>query len=70
MTNGIKFHSIFYRYTLFIFSFFIPVLYKVSDAGGESISFFNGALIMESGQLKYIIFLIFIITIGICSFVN
>ncbi|QRG87360.1 hypothetical protein [Bulleidia sp. zg-1006] len=71
MNEGkIKFHSIYYRYILFLFSFSIMTLYAISDAMGGNINFFNGFLVIEREWLKYIVVGVSVIIIGIFSFVK
>ena len=68
--NKIKFHSIFYRYILFIVLLAITVLYVLSDGAKGSINFFDGTLIIERESLKYAGIVIFIASVVIFSFVN
>lgn len=68
--DKIKFHSIFYRYILFMFSFSIMTLYVISDAMGGNINFFNGFLVIEREWLRYIVVGVSVIVISIFSFVN
>lgn len=66
----IKFHSIFYRYILFIVLLAITVLYVLSDGAKGSIDFFGSTLIIEKESLKYAGSVIFIASVVIFSFVN
>ena len=66
----IKFHSIFYRYILFIVLLAITVLYVLSDGAKGSIDFFGSTLIIEKESLKYAGIVIFIASVVIFSFVN
>ena len=68
--NKIKFHSIFYRYILFIVLLAITVLYVLSDGAKGSINFFDGTLIIEKESLKYAGVVIFIASVVIFSFVK
>ena len=68
--NKIKFHSIFYRYILFIVLLAITILYVLSDGVKGSINFFDGTLIIERESLKYAGIVIFIASVVIFSFVN
>ena len=68
--NKIKFHSIFYRYILFIVLLAITVLYVLSDGVKGSINFFDGTLIIERESLMRAGIVIFITSVVIFSFVN
>ena len=70
MKSKIKFHSIFYRYILFIVLLPIMLLYSISNTTVIDITFFDYTLTINEEWLKYIAIAISIISVGIFSFVN
>ena len=77
MTKGIKFHSIMYRYILFIFLCSVFVIALLLDSpvvrssvSGVTINFFNRTLMMSGKQLTQTAIAICIVITAIFSFVN
>ena len=54
MKNGVKFHSIFYRFILFIFLVFLTVISMILDAKKAQIRFFNLSLTIGQEELKIV----------------
>lgn len=77
MRREIKFHSIMYRYFLFIFLFAVLVISFIADSqgvlpgpSGVTISVFNSTLMMSGRQLTHTALAICIAVAAIFSFVN
>ena len=77
MRREIKFHSIMYRYFLFIFLFAVLVISFIADSqgvlpgpSGVTISVFNSILMMSGRQLTHTALAICIAVAAIFSFVN
>lgn len=65
-----KFHSIFYRYPLFIFLFALFSVSLIADSDEETINIFNTNLIVGTKQINHFAIGISAIVIVIFSFVN
>lgn len=62
MKNGVKFHSIFYRFILFIFVVFLTVISMILDAKKAQICFFNLSLTIEQEELKIVTVAVLLLT--------
>ena len=62
MKNGVKFHSIFYRFILFIFVVFLTVISMILDAKKAQIRFFNLSLIIGQGELRIVTVAVLLLT--------
>ena len=62
MKNGVKFHSIFYRFILFIFVVFLTVISKILDAKKAQIRFFNLSLTIGQEELKIVTVAVLLLT--------
>ena len=62
MKNGVKFHSIFYRFILFIFVVFLTVISMILDAKKAQIRFFNLSLTIGQEELKIVTVAVLLLT--------
>lgn len=62
MKNGVKFHSIFYRFILFIFLVFLTVISMILDAKKAQIRFFNLSLTIGQEELKVVTVVVLLLT--------
>ena len=62
MKNGVKFHSIFYRFILFIFVVFLTVISMILDAKKAQIRFFNLSLTIGQEELKVVTVVVLLLT--------
>ena len=62
MKNGVKFHSIFYRFILFIFVVFLTVISMILDAKKAQISFFNLSLTIGQEELRIVTVVVLLLT--------
>ncbi|EGU66442.1 hypothetical protein HMPREF9965_1928 [Streptococcus mitis bv. 2 str. SK95] len=62
MKNGVKFHSIFYRFILFIFLVFLTVISMILDAKKAQIRFFNLSLTIGQEELKIVTVAVLLLT--------
>ncbi len=62
MKNGVKFHSIFYRFILFIFVVFLTVISMILDAKKAQIRFFNLSLTIGQEELKVVTVVVLVLT--------
>lgn len=62
MENGVKFHSIFYRFILFIFVVFLTVISMILDAKKAQICFFNLSLTIGQEELKVVTVAVLLLT--------
>lgn len=62
MKNGVKFHSIFYRFILFIFLVFLTVISMILDAKKAQICFFNLSLTIGQEELKIVTVAVLLLT--------
>ncbi len=62
MKNGVKFHSIFYRFILFIFLVFLTVISMILDAKKAQIRFFNLFLTIGQEELKIVTVVVLFLT--------
>ena len=62
MENGVKFHSIFYRFILFIFVVFLTVISMILDVKKAQIRFFNLSLTIGQEELKIVTVAILLLT--------
>lgn len=62
MKNGVKFHSIFYRFILFIFVVFLTVISMILDAKKAQICFFNLSLTIGQEELKIVTVAVLLLT--------
>lgn len=62
MKNGVKFHSIFYRFILFIFLVFLTVISMILDAKKAQIRFFNLSLTIGQEELKVVTVAVLLLT--------
>ena len=62
MKNGVKFHSIFYRFILFIFVVFLTVISMILDAKKAQIRFFNLSLTIGQEELKVVTVAVLLLT--------
>lgn len=62
MKNGVKFHSIFYRFILFIFVVFLTVISMILDVKKAQIRFFNLSLTIGQEELKIVTVAILLLT--------
>ena len=62
MKNGVKFHSIFYRFILFIFVVFLTVISMILDAKKAQICFFNLSLTIGQEELKVVTVVVLLLT--------
>lgn len=62
MKNGVKFHSIFYRFILFIFLVFLTVISMILDAKKAQIRFFNLFLTIGQEELKIVTVAVLLLT--------
>ena len=62
MKNGVKFHSIFYRFILFIFVVFLTVISMILDAKKAQIRFFNLSLIIGQEELRIVTVAVLLLT--------
>ena len=62
MKNGVKFHSIFYRFILFIFLVFLTVISMILDAKKAQIHFFNLSLTIGQEELKVVTVAVLLLT--------
>lgn len=62
MENGVKFHSIFYRFILFIFVVFLTVISMILDAKKAQIRFFNLSLTIGQEELKIVTVVVLLLT--------
>lgn len=62
MKNGVKFHSIFYRFILFIFVVFLTVISMILDAKKAQIRFFNLSLTIGQEELRIVTVVVLLLT--------
>ena len=62
MKNGVKFHSIFYRFILFIFVVFLTVISIILDAKKAQIRFFNLSLTIGQEELRIVTVVVLLLT--------
>lgn len=62
MKNGVKFHSIFYRFILFIFVVILTVISMILDAKKAQIRFFNLSLTIGQEELKVVTVVVLLLT--------
>ena len=62
MKNGVKFHSIFYRFILFIFLVFLTMISMILDAKKAQIRFFNLSLTIGQEELKVVTVVVLLLT--------
>ena len=62
MKNGVKFHSIFYRFILFIFVVFLTVISMILDAKKAQIRFFNLSLTIGQKELRIVTVVVLLLT--------
>lgn len=65
MRKGLKFHSIFYRFVLFIIVLFFLGFNQIVGRGFQTITFFDYAFSFDQTQLVYFLLLLLLLGIGI-----
>lgn len=65
MPKIVKFHSIYYRFVLFIVFLYLFVVYQIVGRGFQTVNIFDYAFSFHQTQLVYCILLLILVGIGI-----